>query len=112
MKKYTPPEVKKPDKMVRVRGQHKTFQDTNNIFMTTTTWMDINLFDLHPIFTNLMSLVLQCAELATDMSWFLFHTLQSSTKCITKLQIILINLQKDTLWAGDVTDHGCTFSIG
>ena len=32
-------EVKKPDKMAR--GQHKTFQDTNNIFMTTTVWMDM-----------------------------------------------------------------------
>ena len=39
MRKYTPPEVKKPNKMVR--GQHKTFQDTSNIFMTTTIWMDM-----------------------------------------------------------------------
>ena len=37
-RKYLPPEIKKPEKMIR--GQHKTFQDANNVFMTTTVWQD------------------------------------------------------------------------
>ena len=38
LRKYLPPEIKKPEKMIR--GQHKTFQDVDNVFMTTTVWQD------------------------------------------------------------------------
>ena len=38
LRKYLPPEIKKPEKMIR--GQHKTFQDVDNVFMTTTVLQD------------------------------------------------------------------------
>ena len=38
LRKYLPPEIKKPAKMIR--GEHKTFQDVDNVFMTTTVWQD------------------------------------------------------------------------
>ena len=37
--KYLPAEIKKKLEKL-VRGQHKTFQDTNNVFVTTTVWQD------------------------------------------------------------------------
>ena len=37
LRKYLPPETKKPEKMIR--DQHKTFQDVD-VFMTTTVWQD------------------------------------------------------------------------
>ena len=40
-RKYLPPEIKKPEKMIR--GQHKTFQDANNVFMTTTVCQPVCL---------------------------------------------------------------------
>ena len=38
LRKYLPLKIKKPEKMIR--GQHKTFQDVDNVFMTTTVWQD------------------------------------------------------------------------
>ena len=37
--KLLPQDIKKPSRMTR--GQHKSFQDTDNPFFTFTVWMDV-----------------------------------------------------------------------
>ena len=37
--KFLPQDIKKPPRLTR--GQHKSFQDTDNPFFTSTVWMDV-----------------------------------------------------------------------